>query len=53
MVAAAAEITPETAAEIAAEVTEEVDAIADVPNGFIELGLAPELVRFKKLLLWL
>ena len=45
MVAAAAEITPETAAEIAAEVTEEVDAIADVPNGFIELGLAPELVQ--------
>jgi superfamily II DNA/RNA helicase len=45
MVAAAAEITPETAAEIAAEVTEEVEAIADVPNGFIELGLAPELVQ--------
>ncbi|PVE05417.1 DEAD/DEAH box helicase [Limnohabitans sp. Rim28] len=45
MVAAAAEIAPETAAKIAPELTEEVEAIADVPNGFVELGLAPELVQ--------
>ncbi|WP_353239377.1 DEAD/DEAH box helicase [Limnohabitans sp.] len=42
MVAAAAEITPEPAAEVD---TEEVEAIAELPNGFIELGLAPELVQ--------
>ncbi|PUE40393.1 DEAD/DEAH box helicase [Limnohabitans sp. Hippo3] len=40
MLAAAAEITPEATAETATE-----EAIADVPNGFIELGLAPELVQ--------
>jgi superfamily II DNA/RNA helicase len=45
MVAAAAEITPEAAPEVDAEVTEEVEAVADVPNGFVELGLAPELVQ--------
>jgi len=45
MVAAAAEITPEAAPEVTSEVTEEVEAIADVPNGFVELGLAPELVQ--------
>jgi superfamily II DNA/RNA helicase len=45
MVAAAAEITTDAAHEVAAEVTEEVEAIADVPNGFVELGLAPELVQ--------
>ena len=45
MVAAAAEITPEVAPEITTEVAEEVEAIADVPNGFVELGLAPELVQ--------
>jgi superfamily II DNA/RNA helicase len=45
MVAAAAEIAPETAAKIATEVTEAVEAIADVPNGFVALGLAPELVQ--------
>jgi len=45
MVAAAAEITPEAAPEVTAEVAEEVEAIADVPNGFVELGLAPELVQ--------
>jgi superfamily II DNA/RNA helicase len=41
MVAAAAEITP----EVTTEVAEEVEAIADLPNGFVELGLAPELVQ--------
>ncbi len=40
MLAAAAEITPEATAETATE-----EAVADVPNGFIELGLAPELVQ--------
>jgi superfamily II DNA/RNA helicase len=45
MVAAAAEITPEAAPEVDAEVTDEVEAVADVPNGFVELGLAPELVQ--------
>ncbi len=45
MVAAAAEIAPEASPEVDAEVTEEVEAIADVPNGFVELGLAPELVQ--------
>jgi superfamily II DNA/RNA helicase len=45
MVAAAAEITADASPEVAAEVTEEVEAIADVPNGFVELGLAPELVQ--------
>jgi hypothetical protein len=45
MVAAAAEITPEAAPETTTEVAEEVEAIADVPNGFVELGLAPELVQ--------
>ncbi len=48
MVAAAAEITQEAAPEVDAEVTaetEEIEAIADVPNGFVELGLAPELVQ--------
>jgi superfamily II DNA/RNA helicase len=44
MVAAAAEITPEVALEATTEVAEE-EAVADVPNGFIELGLAPELVQ--------
>ncbi|WP_416559057.1 DEAD/DEAH box helicase [Limnohabitans sp. yimb22184] len=42
MVAATAEIAPEATVEAAAE---EEEAIADVPNGFIELGLAPELVQ--------
>ena len=41
MVAAAVEIAPEASAETAAE----EDAVSDVPNGFIELGLAPELVQ--------
>ena len=41
MVAATAEIAPEVTVEAAAE----EEAIADVPNGFIELGLAPELVQ--------
>jgi superfamily II DNA/RNA helicase len=45
MAAAAAEITPEPAAEVTPEAAEEVEAVADVPNGFIELGLAPELVQ--------
>jgi len=45
MVAAAAEITADAAPEVDAELTEEVEAIADVPNGFVELGLAPELVQ--------
>jgi superfamily II DNA/RNA helicase len=45
MVAAAAEITPQAAAEVTTEAAEEVEAIADVPNGFVELGLAPELVQ--------
>ena len=45
MVAAAAEISADAAPEAAAELTEEVEAIADVPNGFVELGLAPELVQ--------
>eukprot|EP01030_Chromulinospumella_sphaerica_P003289 gene3289-3217_t len=45
MAAAAAEITPEPAAELTPEAAEEVEAVADVPNGFIELGLAPELVQ--------
>ncbi len=45
MVAAAAEITPEPATEVATEAAEEAEAIADVPNGFVELGLAPELVQ--------
>jgi ATP-dependent helicase YprA (DUF1998 family) len=45
MVAAAAEIPPEAAAEVTTESAEEVEAIADVPNGFVELGLAPELVQ--------
>jgi superfamily II DNA/RNA helicase len=35
----------EPAAAITPETTAEVEAIADVPNGFVELGLAPELVR--------
>ena len=45
MVAAAAEIIPDAAPEVQAEVTEEVEAIADAPNGFVALGLAPELVQ--------
>ena len=45
MVAAAAEITPEVAPEATADEATEVEAIADVPNGFVELGLAPELVQ--------
>ena len=45
MVAAAAEITAETPAEIVSEESEKVEAIADEPNGFVELGLAPELVQ--------
>ena len=45
MVAAAAEITPELAPEATADEATEVEAIADVPNGFVELGLAPELVQ--------
>jgi len=45
MVAAVAEITPEEAVEDTAESTEEVEAVADVTNGFVELGLAPELVQ--------
>ena len=47
MVAAAAEITPAEApaAEASAEAVTEVEAAADVPNGFVELGLAPELVQ--------
>ncbi len=45
MTAAAAEITPEPAAEVTNAAAEEVEAVADVPNGFIELGLAPELVQ--------
>ncbi len=45
MAAATAEITPEPAAEVTTEAAEEVEAVADVPNGFIELGLAPELVQ--------
>jgi superfamily II DNA/RNA helicase len=45
MVAAAAEITHKAAPEFTAKSTEEVEAIADVPNGFVELGLAPELVQ--------
>jgi superfamily II DNA/RNA helicase len=45
MVAAAAEITPAAAPEFTTEEAEEIEAIADVPNGFVELGLAPELVQ--------
>ena len=45
MVAAAAEITPEAAPEATTAVAEEVEAIVDMPNGFVELGLAPELVQ--------
>ena len=47
MVAAAAEITPTEApaAETSVEAVTEVEAAADVPNGFVELGLAPELVQ--------
>jgi superfamily II DNA/RNA helicase len=45
MVAAAAEITADAAPEVDAEEAEEVEAVADVPNGFVELGLAPELVQ--------
>ena len=45
MTAAAAEITPEPAAEVTNAAAEEVETVADVPNGFIELGLAPELVQ--------
>ena len=44
MVAAAAEITPQAAPEATTEAAEE-EAVAEVPNGFIELGLAPELVQ--------
>jgi len=44
MVAAAAEITPEVLPEATVEAAAE-EAIADAPNGFIELGLAPELVQ--------
>jgi superfamily II DNA/RNA helicase len=45
MVAAAAEITPDAFQEATVETAAEEEAIADVPNGFIELGLAPELVQ--------
>ncbi|PUE31581.1 DEAD/DEAH box helicase [Limnohabitans sp. Jir72] len=45
MVAAAAEITPEVVPEATADETAEVEAVAEVPNGFVELGLAPELVQ--------
>jgi superfamily II DNA/RNA helicase len=45
MVAAAAEITADAVPEVDAEEAEEIEAIADVPNGFVELGLAPELVQ--------
>ena len=45
MVAAAAEITADAAPEDTTEEAVEVEAIADVPNGFVELGLAPELVQ--------
>ena len=45
MVAAAAEITPDAAHEATVETAAEEEAIAEVPNGFIELGLAPELVQ--------
>ncbi|MEY4732057.1 MAG: ATP-dependent helicase RhlE [Pseudomonadota bacterium] len=45
MVAAAAEITPDSAAEVTTEAAEEVEAIPEAPNGFVELGLAPELVQ--------
>ena len=45
MVAAAAEITPDASHEATVETAAEEEAIADVPNGFIELGLAPELVQ--------
>ena len=45
MVAAAAEITSDAAPEVAAEEPEEVEAVSDVPNGFVALGLAPELVQ--------
>ena len=45
MVAAAAEIPPEAIHEVTTAEAEEVEAIADVPNGFVELGLAPELVQ--------
>jgi len=44
--AAAAEATVAKApSEAPTETTAEVEAAADVPNGFIELGLAPELVQ--------
>ncbi len=42
MVAAAAEINSDAAPEVNAE---EVEVVSDVPNGFVELGLAPELVQ--------
>ena len=45
MVAAAAEVVPDALQEATTEVAEEIEAISDVPNGFIELGLAPELVQ--------
>ncbi|MEY3611899.1 MAG: ATP-dependent helicase RhlE, partial [Pseudomonadota bacterium] len=45
MVAAAAEITPPSFHETTADTAAEEEAVADVPNGFIELGLAPELVQ--------
>jgi len=45
MVAAAAEITPDAFQEATVETAAEEEAIVDVPNGFIELGLAPELVQ--------
>jgi hypothetical protein len=45
MVAATAEITYETPTEIVSEESENEEAIADEPNGFVELGLAPELVQ--------
>ncbi|WP_291939161.1 DEAD/DEAH box helicase [Limnohabitans sp.] len=45
MATAAAEITPDAATEVMTEMAEEIEAVADVPNGFVELGLAPELVQ--------
>ena len=47
MVAAAAEITTEETSVQAEAVEPAADAevVADVPNGFVELGLAPELVQ--------